>query len=152
MAFLHPNFDLSPSSKGSKSKFSTTPSPSIGKNPSIANMLASSSSLGIQHPSQAYATSLAFATSKVIELLDCVFAPPKKKRRCLMGSRNRMSQMKMQEEEKPPTITHEPIKMTSVATKGQKKKRGRPVGSRNPKEMPIRKIRLLPRSPSLKGK
>ncbi|KAL6223531.1 hypothetical protein ACLB2K_006916 [Fragaria x ananassa] len=152
MTYSHPNLDLSPYSKGSKSKFSTTPSPSIGKNPSIANMLAPSSSLGIQNPSQAYAASLAFANSKVIELSDCVFAPPKQKRRRSMGSRNRMSQKKMQEEDKPPTITHELVKMTSVATKGQKKKRGCPVGSRNPKEMPFRKIRLLPRSPSLKGK
>ncbi|KAL6179832.1 hypothetical protein ACLB2K_046503 [Fragaria x ananassa] len=117
-------------------------------------MLASSSSLGIQHPSQTYVASLAFAAWKVIELSDCIFAPPKKKEKTPygMGSRNRMSQKKMQKEEKPPTIIHESIKMVSVATEGQKKKRGHLVGSRNPKNMPIREIQLLPRNPSLKGK
>ncbi|KAL6223084.1 hypothetical protein ACLB2K_006474 [Fragaria x ananassa] len=118
MASSHPNLDLSPSLKRSKSKFSTTPSSSISKNPNIANMLASSSSLGIQNSSQAYATFLAFTNSKVIELSDCVFVPPKKKRRRPTGSRNRLSQKKMPEEEKPPTITHEPVKMASVATEG----------------------------------
>ncbi|KAL6130167.1 hypothetical protein ACLB2K_068548 [Fragaria x ananassa] len=117
-------------------------------------MLASSSSfsLGIQNPSQGFAASLAFANAKVTKLSDRVFAPPKKKRRHSIGSRNTTGQEKMQEEEKPPTITHEPIKMTSVATKGQTKKWRRPVDFRNPKEMSIRKIGLLPRSPSLKGK
>ncbi|KAL6211551.1 hypothetical protein ACLB2K_016775 [Fragaria x ananassa] len=103
-------------------------------------MLASSSSLGIQNPSQEIAASLVFANSKVIELLDRVFALHKKKRRCPIGSQNKMGQKKMQEEGKPPTITHEPVKMTSVTIEGQKKKQGRPIGSKNSKEMSIRKI------------
>ncbi|KAL6200092.1 hypothetical protein ACLB2K_029874 [Fragaria x ananassa] len=84
MTFVNPNLDLSPSLKGSKNRFSITPSPSFGNNPSIANMLASSSTLGIQNTSQASVASLALANSNVVNLSDRFFAPPKKKRRRLL--------------------------------------------------------------------
>ncbi|KAL6228556.1 hypothetical protein ACLB2K_002504 [Fragaria x ananassa] len=134
MAFLGVSF--SSCSKNSMSNFAVgSQTFSIDEvTRSIAASLDLASSLCFQNPSQASSTtqtlsideviksfvaSLALANSKVINLSDCVFAPPKKKRKHPIGSRNRKGQKKMQEEEKPPTITPPPAAPPSPSLKGK---------------------------------
>ncbi|KAL6129350.1 hypothetical protein ACLB2K_072701 [Fragaria x ananassa] len=90
------------------------------------------SSLGFQNPSQAssttqtlsineviksFAASLVLAKLKVVNFSYRVFAPLKKKRIRLIGSRNKKGQNKTQEEEKSPTITPPPVVPPSPSLK-----------------------------------
>ncbi|KAL6209054.1 hypothetical protein ACLB2K_019997 [Fragaria x ananassa] len=74
------------------------------QNPSPSKASSTTQTLSIDEVIRSFAASLALANSKVVNLPNRGFAPPKKEIRRPIGPRNRKGQKKMQEEEKPPTI------------------------------------------------